>query len=73
MHRKQRRSTQGEVFEEFYRRERDRAAERRRNRQIRELESIGRRPAILPSTKRWIAEQIERLKSGAAIGEGGAT
>lgn len=58
-------------FEEFYRREQAREADRRRNRQIDELTRTAKRPTILPSTKRWIAQQIELLRSGAAAGQGG--
>jgi len=58
-------------FEEFEKREQARKTERRRNRQIDELTRTAQRPAILPSTKRWIASQIELLRSGAATGQGG--
>jgi hypothetical protein len=57
--------------EKFYEREQALEAKRRRNRQIVELTRTAQRPTILPSTKRWIASQIELLKSGVATGQGG--
>lgn len=69
--RKQRGPAQAGAFDEFYRREQARKAERLRIRQIAELRRTAQRPAILPSTKRWIESQIELLRSGAATGQGG--
>lgn len=58
-------------FDAECKRRQDAALDRRRNRQIKELELTSKRPTILPATKRWIEEQIELLRSGAAAGQGG--
>jgi hypothetical protein len=57
--------------DEYYRRELALKADRLRDRRIKELEETARRPSILPSTKSWIARQIELLRSGVAAGQGG--